>query len=245
MTRTAIPPRVYDDFTGPELDPTRWAYLEFPPGPDGTSWRCEEPSARTTTGDGLLTIHVERFERAHDQVQIMDNPKHLLLSTEPFAVPASSCLTVSAELGAAGIRTAPRDYRDGVASLNVLDLASGWVFDLCASGDAMFAIHERLPVPGVARPFTHVVEHPLAGLAIGPGRRHHCEVRLDAGQRTVDWRVDGVTVFDVRAVDIPERVTIGLGLITLHPIVDGVSTSLRGQGIAASFGAVAVGTGRA
>jgi hypothetical protein len=70
------------------------------PGPDPTSWRCEEPSARTEVGGGTLAIHVDRFERAHDQVQIMDNPKHLLLSTESFTVPAEGCTAVSMEMAA-------------------------------------------------------------------------------------------------------------------------------------------------
>jgi hypothetical protein len=87
MTQTVIPSRIYDDFTGPGLDMSRWFHLEYPPGPDGTSWRCAEPAARTEVGNGTLAVHVERFERAHDHVQIMDNPKHLLLSTESFAVP--------------------------------------------------------------------------------------------------------------------------------------------------------------
>lgn len=242
MTRTQTQTQTptYDDFAGPELDTSRWSHLEYPPGPDGTSWRCAEPSARTVVGGGTLTVTVERFERAHDQVQIMDNPKHLLLSTESFAVPAEGRLTVSGEMAATSINAAPRDYRDGFASVNVLDMAGGWVFDLCATSDTVFAIHEQLPVPGVLHPFSHVVEQPLAGLQIAPGCSHLCEVTLDAGRRAAEWRVDGRVVYEVCGVEIPGRITLGLGLITLHPIIDGRSRSLRGQGLSATFGRISV-----
>jgi hypothetical protein len=221
---------------------SRWFYLEYPPGPDGTSWRCAEPSARIEVGDGTLTIRVERFERAHNQVQIMDNPKHLLLSTESFTLPTRVRATVSAEIAATSINATPRDYRDGFASLNILDMASGWVFDLCATSDTVFSIYERLPVPGVEHPFSYVVEQPLVGLQIAPGRPHRCEVTLDVGRGSAEWHVDGHLVYDVRGVEIPTQFTIGMGLITLHPIADGTSRSLRGQGLIASFGPISVRT---
>ncbi|GEL20632.1 DUF6081 family protein [Pseudonocardia asaccharolytica] len=240
MTQTAGPTTVYDEFTGPELDMSRWCYLQYPPGPDGTAWTCAEPGARTQVDDGTLSIHVERFERAHDQVQIMDNPKHLLLSTESFTVPTGGAATFAMEMAATGINAAPRDYRDGFASMNVLDMASGWVFDACATGDTVFSIYERLPMPGVGRPFTYVIEHPLAGLEVAPGLAHRYEITLDARRGAAEWRVDGHLVHDVRGVEIPTRVNVGLGLITLHPVADGRSRSLRGQGLSASFGPISV-----
>lgn len=233
--------RVYDDFTTPELDMSRWAFLEYPPGPDGSSWRCAEPNARTSTGTGALTVHIERFTRAHDHVAIMDNPKHLLLSTESFTVPAAGAVTVALDLAVTGIVTAPRDFRDGFAALNVLDMASGWVFDACASTDMLFAIHERLPMPRVERPFTHVVEEPLAAPQAKPGAAHRHEVRLDRGQGVAEWRVDDILVHHLHGAEIPERITVGIGIFTLHRIVDGRSTSLRGQGLSATFGPVSVG----
>ncbi|MQA13832.1 MAG: hypothetical protein GEV09_06540 [Pseudonocardiaceae bacterium] len=240
MSQAVTQARTYDDFTGPELDTGRWFYLEYPPGPDGVSWRCEEPSARTEVGDGTLNVHVERFERGHDQVQIMDNPKHLLLSTESFPVPAGGRASFSLQLAATSRNAAPRDYRDGFASFNVLDLSSGMVFDLCATSDQVFAIYERLPVPGVEAPFTHVIDSPLAGIETAAGRPHHCEVTLDAAQRSAEWRVDGALVFEVRDVLVPDEVKLGVGLITLHPIADGTSRSVRGQGLSASFGPIQV-----
>jgi hypothetical protein len=240
MTRTSTPPRIYDDFSGPELDMSRWFFLEYPPGPDGTSWKCEEPGARTRVGDGRLDIRIERFERAHDQVAIMDNPKHLLLSTETFPVPPGGIATFSMNMAVTSINAAPRDYRDAFASMNVLDMTSGWVFDACATSDTVFSIHERLPMPGVEQPFTHVVEQPLSGIPVAPGRPHDYAVTLDAGRGTVEWHIDGTLVYLIQGAEIPAQVNVGLGIFTLHPIRDGRSTSLRGQGMAASFGPISV-----
>lgn len=240
MTHTTSTSSTYDDFTNPELDVSRWFFLEYPPGPDGTSWRCEEPGARTETGEGRLTIQVQKFERANAHVQIMDNPKHLLLSTEPFAVPSTGRTTFSMDMAATSINAAPRDYRDGFASMNVLDLSAGWVFDLCATSDTVFSIYERLPVPGVERPFTYIVEAPLAGIEIAPGLSHHYQVTLDASRSAAEWRVDGRLVYQALGIEIPSQVNIGLGMITLHPISGAKSQSLRGQGLTASFGPIAV-----
>jgi hypothetical protein len=240
MTRTSNPARIYDDFSGPELDMSRWFFLEYPPGPDGTSWKCEEPNARTTVADGRLDIRIERFERAHDQVAIMDNPKHLLISTEVFPVPAGGVATFSTDLAATSLGATPRDYRDGFASMNILDMNSGWVFDACATSDMVFSLYERLPVPGVERPFTYVVDHPFSGIVAEPGRSHRYSVSLDAGSRTAEWRIDGTLVHDVRGVEIPAQVNVGLGIITTHPIKDGKSRSLRGQGMSATFGPISV-----
>ncbi len=95
-------------------------------------------------------------------------------------------------------------------------------------------------MPGVAHPFRYVVEHPLAGLGIAPGRPHRCEVTLDARPGRAEWYVDGQLVDNVRGVEIPTEFTIGMGLITLHPIIDGTGRSLRGQGLTASFGPISV-----
>jgi hypothetical protein len=114
------------------------------------------------------------------------------------------------------------------------------VFDLCLTSDTIFAIYERLPMPGVERPFTYVVENPMAGVEIAPGQMHRFEVTLDAVRGAAEWRVDGQLVYDVRGVEIPDRVNVGMGLITLHPLVRGRSRSVRGQGLSAVFGALSV-----
>lgn len=233
---TSITPeqaRQYDDFSGPELDPERWMFLQYPL-PDGSTHVCSEPSATTSVGGGALKVRIEQFENTHG-VQIIDNPKHLLFSTRAFEIPATGQCRFSVTMAGQGINTTPHDYRDGFAAFNVLDLAGGWVFDLAVSMDTVFAIHERLPLPGVEQPFTHCVNAPLSGIDATPGTEHRYTVSLDRGAGTAAWIVDGTTIYEIAGAEIPERVQVGFGVFTLHQVQDNASVSLRGQGFDAAW----------
>ncbi|WP_280266291.1 DUF6081 family protein [Nocardia wallacei] len=223
---------LYDDLSGPALRDDRWQYLQVPLD-ETQSWTYREPDAKTDVGAGAVSIRIDEFTRSHSQVQILDNPKHLLVSTEEFDLTAGP-RTFSVEMTAENIGATGEDYRDGFAAFNVLDMATADVFDLIVTSRHAHAIHERLFVPGVVDPadaFTHVVHAPLAGLDIAPGGFHRYAVTLDRDGRTVTWRIDGRPVFVTHPDSLPTAVRIGFGLITLHPIHDGRSTSLRGQGL--------------
>ncbi|MBD0863048.1 hypothetical protein IA539_17835 [Gordonia sp. zg691] len=223
----------YDDFAGTELDTDKWMFLEYPL-PDGSSHVCAEPNAQVSVGDGAYAVRIERFDNHHG-VQIIDNPKHLLFTTKAFELPAVGQSRFSVRMSAEGLNTTAYDYRDGFAAFNVLDLVDGWVFDLAASSDRIFAIHERLPFPGVVAPFTHCVDAPLSGLNTEPGAEHRYSVALDREARTVVWEVDGQPVYWIADADVPERVQVGFGVFTLHPVQDDSSVSLRGQGFSARW----------
>src|SRR3954447_18690872 len=49
----------------------------------------------------------------------------------------------------------------------------------------------------------HVIEQPLTGLEIAPGRPYRWTITLDAASGVAEWRVDGHLVHDVRGVEIP------------------------------------------
>lgn len=226
----------YDDFTGAELDPARWQFLEVPLGPDET-WRYADPAAATVLADGAVSVRIPEFTLSHPAVQILDNPKHLLVSTEEFDLTAGP-RTFAVEMAAENLGVDGADYRDGFAAFNVLDMATAQVFDAIATGRHAYAIHERLFVPGVVDPadaFTHVVHAPLAGEAVKAGEFQRYSVTIDRAGERVDWRVGDALVYTVRAARLPERVRIGFGIITLHPLADGRSTSLRGQGLHARW----------
>lgn len=224
----------YDDFSGAEMNPTKWAFLDMPT-PDGTSWRCQEPKAKTTLVDSTCTITVKRFERSHDVVQLMDNPKHLLLSTASFAIPAKGARRFEVDMAATGIKADRHDYRDGFAGVNVLDMASGVVFNIATSGGHVYAIHEQLPISPTVTPFIHMIENPMAGVHPQPGVSMRYEIELDRAQKLARWRVNGKEIFRAHGVTIPSSVRMGFGLFTLHPIAEGRSSSLKGQGLTASW----------
>jgi hypothetical protein len=216
----------YDPFDTDTLDEGRWQWLE-------TTSRCVEPTAKTLVGGGTLEVSVQRFERAHDEVQIGDNPKHVMISTQGFALEPGTVATFSVDMAADNINGNPLDYRDGFASFNVLDMVSGTVWDHICTGLRAFAIHEKLFIPGVTtreESFTWVAEAPLH-FQLQPGRLHTYTVEVDTVARQVRWYVDGQQVFEARDQEMPAEVRIGWGLITLHPIRNGRSTSLRDQGM--------------
>jgi uncharacterized protein DUF6081 len=230
VTSTA---QLYDPFTGPDLDVSRWHHLEYPM-PDGPSWVCAEPRARTSVADGALTVEIDRFEVEHP-AQLIDNCKHVLLSTESFLLPDSGTMTISADINVKNINATPCDYRDGFATLVVIEPGTGLVFDLAATGDRVLAIHERLPMFDAIPCFTRIVDDPLAGLATGSATVHHCSITFDSAARTVRWMVDDTLLFDAAGVQMPQECKVGLGIFTLHPVGAGHSRSLRGQGIHATW----------
>lgn len=231
----------YDDFAGPELDNGRWTYLEYPV-PGGTPIRCAESGASEQVRNGSLDVRVERFENRHDAVQMMDNPKHLLLSVKQFALPDAGIARFSVEMAATNIGGNPDDFRDGIAAFNVIDMESGMVFDLAASSNHIWSIYERLPVPGVDKPFTYMVEAPFAGCRTRPGQFHRYEIELDTTTGQARWHVDGLLAFQTADLAVmPRQVTIGLGMFTLHPVTDGASHSIRGQGMAATWRSLQIG----
>ena len=232
----------YDSFRGPTLDSTLWQPL-ITPQADGSDWVYLEPGARTTVAGGTVEIEIDRFTRAHDSAQSPDNAKHLIMSTKAFPVPAGKTVTFEIEMAARKLNGNPDDHRDGFITFNVFDLQSLLVFDLINTGTRTLSVFERLAVPGLVDgedAFTYVVDPPLCGLRTTPDEYQHCAIALDAGAGSVRFTVDGVLVYQVPSLPvIPTQLHVGMGLMTLLPIEDGRSVSVRGQGMAGrwrSFG---------
>lgn len=230
----------YDPFTGPDLDLSKWQFLQYPI-PGGEPWVCREPQSHISFADGRMSLEIEAFELQHP-VQSIDNCKFVLLSSTPFDVPATGKLVVTAKMSGDNIAGTPFNWRDGFASLIVIDLSTGLVFDVIQASQGVGAIHEQLPLSEDTIPFTHVTEAPLAAVSTGSGHLHECRITLDAADHTVTWDVDGTEIFRAQGIDVPTSVNLGLGVFTLHPVVDGESRSLHGQGFKASWSDIRVTT---
>lgn len=224
---------VCDPFEGPALDTTRWFHLTFPL-PDGTTFVADEPGAEVTVGDGEVSVAVDRFTQGHP-VQMADNSKFLVLSTEDYALPEAGTVRFSASMAAERFDATPYDPRDGFAAFVLCDPVGGRIYDLCTTGDTAFALSEQLPYPGVTAPFTRLVGDPLFGPAAVPGRFHDCEIAIDTVARRVTWRMDGRTLHEELVAGLPASLKVGMGVFTVHPVVDGVSESLLGQGLTAGW----------
>jgi hypothetical protein len=226
--------QAYDTFDGPGpgLDPNRWTPAAYPLG--DTVVECEEPNAKTSVGGGTLEIRVERFERSLDLV--LDNAKHLIVSTTAFPIAAEGDVTFSVEMAAENIGDDEYSFRHAFASFNVVDITTGSVFDHLTTSRETRVAYERLFIPGIiepADPFTWLIERPFLGLDFTDF--HEYAIVFNRQRGHVDWFVDGTPVFSAREVTVPESSGIAFGLMTLMPIVDGKSTSLRGQGMAARW----------
>ncbi len=220
---------IYDPFTAPQLDSSKWTVAAFPLG-NGDFWRWEEPRAEVKTGDGKLEITVNPFTRFNNEVQIFDNPKHLILGTQNFKVPEQGRISFSLKMGAITHNGNPDDFRDGFACFNVLDFASGMVFDFIATSSKIGVIYERLLMPGATtteQAFTEIIEV----APNQPGSLFNARIDYSPGLNQVDfWFNEKLVITRGNIPAKPSNLNIGMGLITLKPIENRKSVSLTGQG---------------
>jgi Family of unknown function (DUF6081) len=223
---------VHDTFEGPDFDLDRWSSGN-PPLPGGGVAPLE-PDAQVAVGEGVLTVSIPRFTRSDDSFQSADNVKFLYFS-EPVDLTEAGPVTFAVDLKVRNHGGDPSDVRLGMATLNVVDLGTGLVFDICGTESRLVAIHEGLPfLRGPEGAFTHTVMEPFA--RVGDLREFRtCEITLDRGAGSAAWSVDGEGIYKVENTEIPSSVALGFGIFTIWPIEDGVSRCLRGQGLEASW----------
>jgi hypothetical protein len=225
----------FDGFEADGLD--RWSVLEMPIG-DGDVHRHEDPDATVRVVGEVAEVDIPRFSLAFDGIHMLDDPKQMFVFGETLPVATEGTTRFGAEVAAESYGGCADDPRDGLATFNVVDLTSGMVFDVAASATHVWAIRERLPVPGVAAEegFTYLAESPFAQLAQDADAFHRCAIEFDPGRREVRWLVDDERIYHAAGVEpFPTAVTIAFGIATLHPQPEGVSISIRGQGMRARW----------
>lgn len=231
--------KIYDNFAGSSPSEDKWQVAAVPLGQD-EFWFYRDDNATVSCGENRCTIDIPMFTKQHSQVQIFDNPKHLFLATRAWET-GNGPLSFSTTMSAA-VDGHPNDYRDGFASFNVLDFASAMVFDIVSNGSHLWAIYERLLMPGVTteeEAFTEVVD---LGVDTSPEHIHELKITYSAAANSVAYSVDGKEPLVRDNIPVPiSQLTTGFGLITLHPIQDGESVSCQGQGGIGSWGAFSVG----
>lgn len=226
---------LYDDFSGDELNPEKWRIAQMTTPEGEVIWTWQDENLTTTVGDGRVRLSIPQFSLQHDTVPMFDNPKALYASMKMWQLdgPVSFKTTIAAD-----ITGDKDDYRDGFASFNVLDFATGTVLDIVANGGRLWGIYELLDIPGIDKPREPFAEFIDLGVETGPMQEHEGEVRYHPGNKIAQWVIDG----EVRAQKLvemdPQQFFLAFGIITFHPITDGRSTSLRGQGGRAQFGPV-------
>jgi hypothetical protein len=168
---------------------------------------------------------------------VFDHLKYLAISTEEFEVPAAGSLEFSVDIMASTPGTEEGRVIDGCygppfsygavgdpcdepyseevlqgqqasASLNMINFATGQLFDWLVSEDRAIALIERLPTtvtgsPGtpVEKAYTQIVTE----VPIKPGKAHNYGIRYTRGPdvSVVEYFLDGTLVTSVENVGIP------------------------------------------
>lgn len=241
---------LFDEFKTAELDPQKWVKAQLPLG-DGTFWEYYDPNTKITTGNGRCEITINPFSRSHDSIQIADNPKTLFATAQPLAVGEDETLAVSARIGAETFHATKSDIFDAFITLNLFDFESGIVIDFLLNGHLIYALYERLYIPGYIEEGEAFVREARLPVQAKPRELYDCSMTYNRKTDVAEWFVGGELMY--RAPNIPVKVNqfmMGMGLMTLKPISAAFpyyfpkSTSNHGQGIAGIWSDMRVGRSR-
>jgi hypothetical protein len=219
-----------DIANGARLNDNFWQVAGIPLG-DGKFYMYEDKNAKIKIGYSKIDIDIPRFTHSHDQVQIFDNPKQLFLIKAGIEPGPEGLLAFSCKMKANITGNNPQEFRDGFCAFNVLDFSTGMVFDIVSNGSQIWAIYERLLIPGLVeenQAFTKVVniDYPTS-----PDDNLECQVVYNQKADQTSFYIGNKLIYEANNIPVKvERLFMGFGLITLHPIVDGKSVSCRGQG---------------
>jgi hypothetical protein len=239
---------IYDDFSSPVLDQQLWE-ARSARGPDGERVPFADATAVETIRDGYREVLIERFTRSLSVgVQNLDNPKSLTVSTRVFEIPDDGWAAFGVDMSTTKINGNDSDYRDGFQTFNVIDIEHQMVVDAIHTGGRIHGLFELQEEPvGFANrddAFLYVIDNPELAVPTGPGTWNQYEVVLDRAAGAISMFVDGARVFRTRDLPVlPQKIKLGMGILTLSPLVDGRSTSLRGQGMRSRWRNVRTRTG--
>ena len=182
---------------------------------------------------GRFNVSAAPFKTAYDY-SVYDHLKYIAISKDAFAVPADGSVEISSLIKAAtpgtqagrvvhGTYTLSGDsYAETVlegqqagAVMNVVDFATGQLFDWFVSGSKAFALIERLPsnvtgntsdtsspdYVGREKMYTQIIRE----IPAAPGVAHRVSIRFlrNATGSWVDYLFDGNLVASVKRVGVP------------------------------------------
>jgi hypothetical protein len=227
---------VYGDFADILKPDSKWVQAGFPT-PDGF-WEYREPNALVLVQNGKLRVTAVPLTRANNDVQILDNAKHMYFSRERFEVPEQGEIGVELEIRAQVFNGTPEDLYDGFVSINLLDFNTGLAIDFFVCNEKYATVYARLPFPGVTidgpdsgkpKVFALFKELPLPE---GPQQAHRYKITYNRAEDTFRWYVNDQLVNEETGVPVKmDGFLCALGIMTEKDIRDGQSTSLHGQGV--------------
>jgi hypothetical protein len=187
----------YDDFTSGELDPARWRIMSIA-GADGETHRYQDRNAQVRTGDGRLELTVNPFTRFHDTDPRQNNAKQMYRSVRRFAVPPAGPLTFEVEMGVRTYGQIPHDLLDAFGTVNLFDLETGVVLNIAATNDTVYAVVERLALPGVTTQDEHYIHRVVLDVPTEPGRAHAYAITYHPDTSEVEFHVNAQLAYWTR-----------------------------------------------
>lgn len=234
--------RIFGDFHTILSEGEVWKIGGFPM-PDGSFWEYREPNAVVIVRNGILYVRAP-LSRQNNQVQILDNAKHMYYSVEDVKVPEEGEVSFELQIRARSQGTVPGDLYDGYVSLNLLDFTTGAALDFFASNDKYASVYAVLPFPGVQVPESDKT-------------RYFCIFKEDTNFKAREFNTYKITynrandevVFYLngeevrREKNVPikfNQFTIALGIMTEKDLSPEGSVSVHGQTVIAEYSPVKV-----
>lgn len=234
--------RIFGDFHTILSEGEVWKIGGFPM-PDGSFWEYREPNAVVIVRNGILYVRAP-LSRQNNQVQILDNAKHMYYSVEDVLVPEEGEVSFELQIRARTQGTVPGDLYDGYVSLNLLDFTTGAALDFFASNDKYASVYAVLPFPGVEVPESNKT-------------RYFCIFKEDTNFKAREFNTYKITynrandevVFYLngeeirRETNVPikfNQFTIALGIMTEKDLSPEGSVSVHGQTVIAEYSPVKV-----
>ena len=222
-----------------------WIPAGFPIA-NGGFWTFREPDAVVIVQNDRLRVAAVPFTRSNDEMQFLDNAKHMYFSTRAFEAPKNGRLTVEWDMAAQIVGARGDDLYDGFVSFHLMDLAAGVAIDVFAANRTLATVYARLPFPGASAPRTDSgpryfsLFDEFRGVT-EPGQLHRYALVYDRGEATLEWHLDGKCL--KREISVPDLgpTLLALGMMTEKDIVPGKgSVSCHGQGAVATWGGIRV-----
>ncbi len=201
--------------------------------PDGTTWTYNEPDAIIIVKRNTLQVRIEHLTRNHDTIQLLDNTKHLYLSTAKFPTPEDATITFEIEMNAKVTGAKDNDLYNGFTAFNLHDLEGGYGFSFLTNGTEYATLYSRQTPTGATsknptypRFFEIYNEQPL------PEGKHRYTINYTKKRDYAEWLLDGERVnYQDRIPDPINSFNISIGIMTAVELGPNGSQSLHGQGV--------------
>lgn len=234
--------RIFGDFHTILSEGEVWKIGGFPL-PDGSFWEYREPNAVVIVRNGILYVRAP-LSRQHNQVQILDNAKHMYYSVEDVKVPEGGEVSFELQIRARSQGTVPGDLYDGYVSLNLLDFTTGAALDFFASNDKYASVYAVLPFPGVQVPESDKTRYFCIfkeDTNFKPREFNTYKITYNRDKNEAVFYVNGEEIRREKNIPIKfNQFTIALGIMTEKDLTPEGSVSVHGQTVIGEWSPVKV-----